>query len=45
MSVILEFLRQEKYTDAASDIDVNNMVLQFTFALASQEFYPILISQ
>ena len=43
--VLLNFLIKEKYAGTASDIDVNNMVLQFTFALASQEFYPILISQ
>ena len=42
--VLLNFLIKEKYAGAASDIDVDNMVLQFTFALASQEFYPILIS-
>ena len=43
--VLLNFLRQEKYIGAASDTDVDDMVLKFTFALASQEFYPILISQ
>ena len=42
--VLLNFLIKEKYAGAASDIDVDNMVLQFTFALASQDFYPILIS-
>ena len=42
--VILEFLRQEKYTDAASDADIYDMVIKFTFALASQEFYPILLA-
>ena len=42
--VLLNFLIKEKYAGAASEIDVDNMVLQFTFALASQEFYPILIS-
>ena len=41
--VLLNFLIKEKYTDAASDSDVDNMVLNFTFTLASQEFYPILI--
>ncbi len=43
--VLLNFLIKEKYTDAASDSEVDNMVINFTFALASQEFYPILISQ
>ena len=42
--VLLNFLIKEKYAGAASEIDVDNMLLQFTFALASQEFYPILIS-
>ena len=42
--VILEFLRREKYTDAASDADIYDMVIKFTFALASQEFYPILLA-
>ena len=42
--VILEFLRQEKYADAASDEDIDDMVIKFTFALASQEFYPILLA-
>ncbi len=42
--VLLNFLTQEKYAGAVSDEDIDNMVLKFTFALASQEFYPILIS-
>jgi hypothetical protein len=42
--VILNFLIQEKYADATSEMDVDDMVLKFTFTLASQEFYPILIS-
>ena len=42
--VLLKFLIQEKYAGTASDEDIDNMVLRFTFALASQEFYPILIS-
>ena len=41
--VLLNFLIKEKYAGAVSDSDVDNMVLNFTFALASQEFYPILI--
>ena len=39
--VILDFLREEKYPDALTDEDVDNMVIKFTFALASQEFYPV----
>ena len=42
--VLLRFLIEEKYAGAASDADIDDMVLKFTFALASQEFYPILIS-
>ena len=42
--VILEFLRREKYIDSASDADIYDMVIKFTFALASQEFYPILLA-
>lgn len=41
--VILNFLRIEKYTDAVSDDEVEEMILKFTFALVSQEFYCDLI--
>ena len=42
--VILDFLREEKYVGSASDEDIYEMVIKFAFSLASQEFYPILIS-
>lgn len=42
--VLLNFLIKEKYTNAASNADVDSMVLNFTFALTSQEFYPKLIT-
>ncbi len=42
--VLLDFLRKEKYAGGVSDEDVDTMVVNFTFTLASQEFYPILIS-
>ena len=42
--VLLNFLIREKYAGAASDAEAFDMVLKFTFTLASQEFYPILIS-
>ena len=42
--VILNFLRNEKFASAATDEDLDNMTLNFTFTLASQEFYPILIA-
>ena len=42
--VLLNFLIREKYAGAASDAEADDMVQKFTFTLASQEFYPILIS-
>ena len=42
--VLLNFLIREKYAGAASDAEADDMVLNFTFTLATQEFYPILIS-
>ena len=42
--VLLNFLIREKYAGVASDAEAFDMVLKFTFTLASQEFYPILIS-
>ena len=42
--VILEFLRKEKFENALSDEDIDSIIYQFTFTLASQDFYPILIS-
>ena len=42
--VLLSFLAKEKYEGAASDEELDDMVLKFTFSLASQEFYPILIA-
>ena len=41
--VLLEFLRNEKYTDTASDENIDAIALKFTFTLASQDFYKILI--
>lgn len=42
--VILDFLRIEKYPNRATEEDVDGMVLKFTFTLASQDFYSILLS-
>ncbi len=41
--VILEFLNEYKFKMIASSDEIDNMVLKFTFTLASQDFYPILI--
>ncbi|MBQ9785499.1 MAG: hypothetical protein IJW29_08355 [Clostridia bacterium] len=41
--VILNFLRAEKYAGAVSDDEIDEMILKFTFSLASQELYPILL--
>ena len=42
--VILDYLRMEKYINIISDYEVDAIVMMFTFTLASQEFYPILLS-
>ena len=41
--VILEFLREIKFQGAISDEELDDVILKFTFTLASQDFYPILI--
>ena len=41
--IILEFLNEYKFKMIASSDEIDNMVLKFTFALASQDFYPDLI--
>ena len=40
---ILTFLEEEKYEEALSDAEIEKITLNFTFTLASQEFYPILL--
>ena len=40
---ILDFLRAENFSGTASDEQIDDMVLKFTFTLASQELYAILI--
>ena len=42
--VIIDFLREEFYTASVSDDDVNAMVIDFVFTLASQDFYPDLLA-
>ena len=41
--VIFAFLKEEAYGEVISDEDIEQIVCKFTFALASQEFYPILL--
>ena len=41
---MLEFLIDAKFQDVVSSDIVDDMALKFTFTLASQDFYPILIS-
>ena len=41
--IILEFLNEYKFKMIASSDEIDNMVLKFTFTLASQDFYPDLI--
>ena len=41
--VILEFLIEIKFPSLMSSEEVDDMILKFTFVLASQNFYPILI--
>jgi hypothetical protein len=43
LRAILAFLKEEKYGDALSDEELEGIVCAFTFTLASQEFYPILL--
>ena len=41
--VILEFLIETKFHGAMSIEEVDDMVFKFTFTLASQDFYPVLM--
>jgi hypothetical protein len=41
--VILGFLMERKYQGVLSDDDVEDLILKFTFILASQELYPLLL--
>jgi hypothetical protein len=43
LRAIFSFLKAEKYGDALSDEEIDNIAYTFTFTLASQEFYPILL--
>ena len=41
--VILEFLRESKLQSEISNEELDDVILKFTFTLASQDFYSILI--
>jgi hypothetical protein len=41
--VIIEFLAETELVGVLSSEDIYNIILKFTFTLASQDFYPILI--
>lgn len=43
LRVIFAFLKEEKYDDVISDESLDALIYKFTFTLASQEFYPILL--
>ncbi len=43
LRTIFTFLKQEKYKNAISDEEIEEIVFKFTFALASHELYPILL--
>lgn len=43
LRVIFDFLILEKYGKSLSDEDIYEIVCKFTFTLASQDFYPILL--
>ena len=43
LRVIFAFLKEEKYGDTISDEYIDRIICKFTFALASQEFYPIIL--
>ena len=43
LRVIFAFLKEEKYGEVISDEDLDALICKFTFSLASQEFYPVLL--
>ena len=43
LRVILTFLKEEKYGDVISEECIDRIICKFTFALTSQEFYPIIL--
>ncbi len=43
LRVIFAFLKDEKYGEVISDENLDALICKFTFSLASQDFYPVLI--
>ncbi len=43
LRIIFSFLMEEKYGDVISEENLDALIFKFTFSLASQEFYPILL--
>jgi hypothetical protein len=43
LRAIFAFLKEEKYGEVISDEDLDALICKFTFSLASQEFYPVLL--
>ena len=43
LRLIFAFLKEETYGEIMTDDDIDAIVCKFTFTLASQEFYPILL--
>ncbi|MBR5453121.1 MAG: hypothetical protein IKV54_03495 [Clostridia bacterium] len=43
LQVIFAFLKEEKYGDNLSAEEIYDIICKFTFSLASQDFYPILL--
>ena len=40
---LFSFLRQEKHVDSLSDDEIEEILFKFTFALSSQELYPLIL--
>lgn len=43
LRVIFAFLKEEKYSEAIADDEIDALICKFTFTLATQEFYPLLL--
>lgn len=45
LRVIMVFLKEQKYGNVIADEEIDKIIYKFTFSLASQELYPILLQQ
>ena len=43
LRVIFAFLKEDKYGEVITDENLDALICKFTFALASQDFYPVLL--